>query len=367
MESDHPVGLSESRLDRLDIMSQSLVATFKWSDIAAFVVSSVAKMTPRVGMSKRRANDLEIALPWPLLLLVFIFFLERRGSLQISEDYGNRCMYQDSFLGLPFLGSVWTTNSFDRFVQTLLLPLYATGVVVYLTSLSLRIDIFDRLQIFLHRLGIRTTRQWLTRKRRQEQLAKLEGLEQERAKSDALLPGQVAGDDPESHEQPINLSGAYKLISNDNFEGFLAVQGVPWALRSAANKARPTHRITHVGSRLTIKIEGIIESQTTYIINGPPVETNVRGRIFEDRVSYLMENESDNDAKDENNNNENAKCIGIIVRKKALTEDYDVTVQRTLSDDRQRITMKSTAYFRNGDDGDRREPVRCVQQFERIE
>jgi hypothetical protein len=93
---------------------------------------------------------------------------------------------------------------------------------------------------------------------------------------------------------------------------------------------------------LTIKIEGIIESQTTYMINGPPVETNVRGRIFEDRVQYLDK--------------------GILVSKRALTEDYDVTVQRELSDDKQAITMTSTASFRDG-----RPTVTCIQQFERIE
>mmetsp|Transcript_4129 Transcript_4129/g.8529 ORF Transcript_4129/g.8529 Transcript_4129/m.8529 type:complete len:287 (+) Transcript_4129:53-913(+) len=146
--------------------------------------------------------------------------------------------------------------------------------------------------------------------------------------------------------QPFDLSGAYKLMSNDGFENFLAVQGVPWALRRAANQARPTHRITHIGNQLTIKIEGIIESQTTYTIGGPPVETNVRGRIFEDQVRYL----------------EGDTIRGICVSKTALTEDYDVTVQRVLSEDGQSIVMTSRAVFR-----DDREPVECIQQFQRIE
>jgi hypothetical protein len=131
-------------------------------------------------------------------------------------------------------------------------------------------------------------------------------------------------------DQPVDLTGAYRLVSNENFEGFLAAQGVPWALRNAANRARPLHRITHRGRVLTIKIEGIIESQTTYLIDGPPVETNVRGRIFEDVVNYLGDGKR-----------------GIVVRKKALTEDYDVTVQRELSEDGTVITMTSTATFRD--------------------
>lgn len=150
---------------------------------------------------------------------------------------------------------------------------------------------------------------------------------------------------PALEDQPFDLSGAYKLKSNDNFDGFLAVQGVPWALRRAANQARPTHRITHQGSLLTIKIEGIIESQTTYVINGPPVETNVRGRIFEDVVSYLEDG-----------------ATGIIVRKTAVTEKYDVSVQRLLSPDKRKITMTSRATFHDGKD-----PVQCLQVFERVE
>jgi flagellar biosynthesis component FlhA len=42
-------------------------------------------------------------------------------------------------------------------------------------------------------------------------------------------------------------------------------------------------------------------------------------------------------------------CKGILVSKQATTEDYDVTVQRELSDDKQAITMTSTASFEMGD------------------
>lgn len=99
-----------------------------------------------------------------------------------------------------------------------------------------------------------------------------------------------------------------------------------------------------MGNKITIKIEGIIESQTTYIINGPPVEINIRGRIFQDRVSYLESGD------------------GIQVIKKAVTENYDIIVQRRLSDDRQKIVMTSRAEFKDGND-----PVECIQIFKRVE
>jgi len=208
-------------------------------------------------------------------------------------------------------------------VQQYLVPCYTTLVLLYLAYSAFRIP----LEPFLNSIKLISTK----------------------PQAVAPVPAEVrtasVAPAASTEDQPFDISGAYKLRSNDNFDGFLAVQGVPWALRRAANQARPLHRITHQGNSLTIKIEGIIESQTTYIINGPPVETNVRGRIFEDSVSYLQDG-----------------VVGIIVRKKAVTENYDVSVQRVLSEDKKRITMTSRATFRDG-----KEPVQCVQIFERVE
>jgi hypothetical protein len=91
----------------------------------------------------------------------------------------------------------------------------------------------------------------------------------------------------QQQQQPIDMSGVYQLISNDNFDSFLMAQGVSWMLARAADNARPIHRIIHIGHQITIKIEGIIESSSTYMINGPPVETIIRGRVFADQVTYL--------------------------------------------------------------------------------
>ena len=211
-------------------------------------------------------------------------------------------------------------------VQHYLVPCYTTLVLVYLAYSAFRIP----LEPFLNSI------KFISKK---AQLATPVPAEVRTVPIAPIAASLLVED------QPFDLSGAYKLRSNDNFDGFLAVQGVPWALRRAANQARPLHRITHQGNCLTIKIEGIIESQTTYIINGPPVETNVRGRIFEDCVSYLEDG-----------------TVGLIVRKKAITENYDVSVQRVLSQDMRRITMTSRATFRDG-----KEPVQCVQIFERVE
>ena len=221
----------------------------------------------------------------------------------------------------------------DSFTNAVIVPLYTVLAILYLTAVAFRQDLralWDRL-------------------RRPSKSSAIAELQPPPRVDDAIeiqrqLVLDEQGHDDEGKAQPVDLTGAYRLVSNENFEGFLAAQGVPWALRSAANRARPVHRITHRGRVLTIKIEGIIESQTTYLIGGPPVETNVRGRIFEDVVNYL-----------------DGGRRGIIVRKKALTEEYDVTVQRELSEDGEVITMTSAATFR-----DSRPLVQSKQIFHRV-
>jgi len=160
----------------------------------------------------------------------------------------------------------------------LLVPVYTFAVIVYLTSVAFRKEL-EPLRAFLEKYFPRPD------DIEQERNKNITGVAQQQLAGAAF---ETSSQEDAEEEQPVNMSGAYKLVSNDNFEGFLAVQGVPWALRRAANGVRPTHRITHVGRRLTIKIEGIIESQTTYLIGGPPVETDVRGRIFQDVVRYLV-------------------------------------------------------------------------------
>ena len=161
--------------------------------------------------------------------------------------------------------------------------------------------------------------------------------------------GGVLQESESQISQPINMSGSYQLVKNVNFEAFLATQGVPWALRGAANRARPKHIITHVGNSITIQICGIIESSTTYEINGPPNRCNVRGRVFEDTVTYL------NDG------------TGIQTLKHAIYDHYKISVVRQLSPDKSKLTLTSTATFdENYVDGPNKEPIQSIQFFERI-
>ena len=220
-------------------------------------------------------------------------------------------------------------------------------------------------------------------------------------------------------EQPIDMSGSYQMTYHENLDAFLAVQGVPWPLRRAASAVLPIHHIVHRGNHLSIQIvaqSSGFTTQTQYIIHGPPVETNVRGRIFEDRVYYSYEDGVDDDENDENilmnteivntdtnsqsetnvqnsdefpNGKPKRQCNGMITEKRAVTEGYIVTVCRKLvtitdlnrnNDSRngnngapstnstavvplQQIHMTSTVSFPNEPN---KENVVCIQMFDRI-
>jgi hypothetical protein len=214
-----------------------------------------------------------------------------------------------------WLGST-TPEDTERLVGSIVVPLYTCLVLVYITLRVYHVSIEPRLVL-------------LTKK------------------SEVIVrsaPVVLLDESTTLAEQPIDLSGAFKLKENHNFEAFLASQGVPWVLLSAANRARPTHRITHKGNSVTIKIEGIIEWQTTYQIHGPPVQALVLcGRLFEDSVFYI----------------EN----GIQTTKRAVDDGYTIRVCRQLSEDKQQILMDSTVIF---DDGSKDE-VPSNQIFQRTE
>ena len=161
-------------------------------------------------------------------------------------------------------------------------------------------------------------------------------------------PESLDGDQEEEQAEDdgdiVNLSGTFKLAKNVDFDKFLEAQGVGWALRSAANKARPVHTITHRGRTLRIQITGIITGDTTYKIGGPPVTSQIRDRVFSDTVQYL-------DSKD-----------GIRVHKQCVSGgEGKILVTRQLSRCGSELTMRSKCVFEDG-----RESVEAVQTFERV-
>jgi len=142
----------------------------------------------------------------------------------------------------------------------------------------------------------------------------------------------------------LDLSGSFELEKKINFQEFLAAQGVGWMLRKAADKAPAVNRISHVGDTLRIQVSGILPtSETTYIVNGPEVETKIQHRVFRDRVTYLESGD------------------GVRVTKVNDEEGYRISITRRLSPDRQIMTLTSRAIF-----DDERKDVESIQIFRRI-
>ena len=230
------------------------------------------------------------------------------------------------------LTSTLTIDDWKNVIHQVLLPIYAAGIAGYLV---LRIY-----HVVLEPLLLE---------------AILPSHKKKKRGGDGVLVGpptlqeEEEGGFDEAKEalapQPIDMTGIYKLVENDNFEELLAAQGIPWALRSAANRARPTHKFTHRGNLLTIKIQGIIESETKYHIGGRATETAVRGRQFHDTVTYLEDK------------------TGIQTLKRAINDGYTVKVCRRLSPDKSKLTMTSTVDF----DDESKDSVECRQIFERID
>lgn len=142
----------------------------------------------------------------------------------------------------------------------------------------------------------------------------------------------------------INLNGIFRLEKNENFQEFLASQGVGWALRAAADKAVTTHHITHTEKELKIKVAGIISSETVYPIDGRTiVRTKIKDREYEDTVTYTEDG------------------AGVRVTKVCKGHNYKVFVVRRFSPDKDKLIVTSTAEFPTG------KKVQCNQYYRRIE
>ena len=157
---------------------------------------------------------------------------------------------------------------------------------------------------------------------------------------------EYSSSEPTAKEGGVNLSGSYKLLKNIDYQPFLAVQGVGWALRKAADSAALKHHLTHDPKKGTfhIKVEGLISSQMGYQIDGDPVETIIKDKVFSDTVSNLPGN------------------TGVRIKKINAKEKYHIIAERTLGSDGNTITMEQKVVFDDGRPG-----AKATQIFTRIE
>ena len=153
--------------------------------------------------------------------------------------------------------------------------------------------------------------------------------------------------DVDIHSYCCNITGKYKLVHNHNFDVFLKAMGVPVLLRKAANASKPVHTITHDGRKLRIQVDGITKGDTTFIIGGPPAQSNIRHLKFDDHVTYV----DDGDA--------------VEVRKVALNAPANgavcLLIKRQLANNGHNLVVTSKARFKDGS-----ESLESVQTYHRI-
>jgi len=143
-------------------------------------------------------------------------------------------------------------------------------------------------------------------------------------------------------QQQKNLTGTFKLFKNTNYQKFLEVQGVGWALRKAADSANVVHKIRHVpGSAFDLEVIGLVKSKEQYVIGGEGKITKIKNSEFIDTVTELGDGR-----------------VGVRITKVCKKGGYKIEVERELEGD-DNIVMEQEVIFNDG----RRE--KATQRFER--
>jgi len=162
-----------------------------------------------------------------------------------------------------------------------------------------------------------------------------------------------------------DLSGRYTLRENVNYTVFLMELGVGWAIRTAADRAGMSLRITHdeEGGSFVLAIEGFRSRKTRYTIGGEGVETFVGRVAFWD---YLTE--------EENGNNKNPSGHVVFTRKVCEEKGLRVVVERYFEDDEGEVLVVKQSVVEGlgegkagGGKGGGKVRVIAYQYFDRVE
>eukprot|EP00594_Rhizosolenia_setigera_P005147 CAMPEP_0178950492 /NCGR_PEP_ID=MMETSP0789-20121207/6683_1 /TAXON_ID=3005 /ORGANISM="Rhizosolenia setigera, Strain CCMP 1694" /LENGTH=101 /DNA_ID=CAMNT_0020631225 /DNA_START=113 /DNA_END=418 /DNA_ORIENTATION=+ len=95
---------------------------------------------------------------------------------------------------------------------------------------------------------------------------------------------------------------------------------------------------------LKIRVAGIISSETTFTIDGPPMTTKVKDRVYKDYVSYA----------------ENGMAIQVMKINEKY--NYKIRVLRKFTDKtREMLEVRSTAYFEKTG-----KEVEAIQYYRRL-
>jgi hypothetical protein len=153
------------------------------------------------------------------------------------------------------------------------------------------------------------------------------------AGGESLQAPSVNGEAEETG-QPDDLSGVWKRVSTDNYDAFLAAQGVNYLKRRVALGLKMVHTITLDGPppcrhfRLQ-ENGGPVSTDTTYVMDAEPVKTTYVSAHFMDKCWW--------------------KGKKLMINKRDVDNRYELVVGRWLSEEGR--VMEQSALYRNLKDG----------------
>ena len=130
---------------------------------------------------------------------------------------------------------------------------------------------------------------------------------------------------------PVDMSGSYKLQANSNYQKFLEVQGVGWALRKAADSAAASQVIAHdvAGGRVRLQVKSLVSMAIEYDVGAPAKRTQIKDKVFMDRVTYSERGE-------------------LVVTKRNDKDGYTIVATRRLSPDKKTLYCEQVCSCDNG-------------------
>jgi len=149
--------------------------------------------------------------------------------------------------------------------------------------------------------------------------------------------------DSDDEQAPVDLSGTWKLVNNTGLQDFLALQGVSYLARKAADMAPLTQIITQHAKSYRVQSQGLISSDHTLFFGDAPVTTVLQGTTFEDTAVIL----------------EGGK--GIQVRKFNRAKNCENVIVRKLDESGMRLVSTMRCRFLDKD-----RTAQACQTFERI-
>jgi len=139
------------------------------------------------------------------------------------------------------------------------------------------------------------------------------------------------------------MTGRWKCVQSNNFQNFLAVQGVNLLKRKLADSTPTTHIITAANDRFRLQIQSLVSFDATYVYGAEPIQTKISDDIFMDKAELLPDG-------------------AVRICKFHPKKNYEIVNERRLSEDGNSITLHMHCLLLDGSD----KQEECTQIFRRV-